>query len=366
MPLPSVILRFYSAKRRPRHAIHPRRFPVEQRDRAAAVPRVRRRGADSRLPLPPAAAGRGRRTGSSPTCSRSGWRATITSGAPCGPTAWTSGTAPATPSPEEKFLAWARTVPHTLRNPLYHWTHLELKRYFGIDELLDEPDRAGASGNGPTNCWPTTNCARTASCASFTCKAVCTTDDPTDDLACAPRDCGHRTWPPRCSPASVPTRRSTCICRRLSMPGWPGWRRSPTSASPAGRFRRRAAPAARFLPRDGRPALRSRPERRPSPISPPTRKPRAIFELRARRPGGHARGTRPLRRLPDAAYSDAGTPRRAGPSSFTWARGATTTPGASASWARTSASIPSAIGRRPTRWAHIWTGWTAKTRCPKW
>ena len=41
-------------------------------------------------------------------------------------------------APYEKFLAWARTVPNTLRNPLYHWTHLELKRYFGIDELLDE------------------------------------------------------------------------------------------------------------------------------------------------------------------------------------------------------------------------------------
>ena len=41
-------------------------------------------------------------------------------------------------SPREKFLAWASTVPQTLRNPLYHWTHLELKRYFGIDELLDE------------------------------------------------------------------------------------------------------------------------------------------------------------------------------------------------------------------------------------
>ena len=35
-----------------------------------------------------------------------------------------------------------RTVPHTLRNPLYHWTHLELKRYFGIDELLDEQSAA--------------------------------------------------------------------------------------------------------------------------------------------------------------------------------------------------------------------------------
>src|SRR5690242_1773082 len=41
-------------------------------------------------------------------------------------------------TPREKFLAWARTVPHTLRNPLYHWTHLELQRYFGISDLLDE------------------------------------------------------------------------------------------------------------------------------------------------------------------------------------------------------------------------------------
>src|SRR2546421_722365 len=45
-------------------------------------------------------------------------------------------------TPEEKFQAWARTVPHTLRNPLYHWTHLEMKRYFGIDELLDESNAA--------------------------------------------------------------------------------------------------------------------------------------------------------------------------------------------------------------------------------
>ena len=36
----------------------------------------------------------------------------------------------------EKFEQWAATVPYTLRNPLYHWTHLELKRYFDIDELL--------------------------------------------------------------------------------------------------------------------------------------------------------------------------------------------------------------------------------------
>src|SRR5690349_18436203 len=37
----------------------------------------------------------------------------------------------------EKFEKWAETVPYTLRNPLYHWTHLELQRYFDIHEVLD-------------------------------------------------------------------------------------------------------------------------------------------------------------------------------------------------------------------------------------
>jgi glucuronate isomerase len=39
-------------------------------------------------------------------------------------------------TPEEKFEQWAATVPDTLRNPLYHWTHLELQRYFGIKDIL--------------------------------------------------------------------------------------------------------------------------------------------------------------------------------------------------------------------------------------
>ncbi len=38
----------------------------------------------------------------------------------------------------DKFLAWARTVPMTIGNPLFNWTHLELQRFFGIDELLNE------------------------------------------------------------------------------------------------------------------------------------------------------------------------------------------------------------------------------------
>src|SRR5689334_18374579 len=86
-------------------------------------------------------------------------------------------------SPRDKFLAWARTVPNTLRNPLYHWTHLELKRYFGIDELLDE--------SSAPRIWEQANAALAGEdlrahgiLRKFQVKAVCTTDDPTDDLSC--------------------------------------------------------------------------------------------------------------------------------------------------------------------------------------
>ena len=40
--------------------------------------------------------------------------------------------------PYEKFLAWCKTVPNTMRNPLYHWSHLELRRYFDIDLIVCE------------------------------------------------------------------------------------------------------------------------------------------------------------------------------------------------------------------------------------
>lgn len=84
-------------------------------------------------------------------------------------------------SPYEKFVAWAATVPHTLRNPLYHWTHLELQRYFGISELLDE--------SSAPRIWKEAN-ARLASpelsaqgiLQKFNVRALCTTDDPADDL----------------------------------------------------------------------------------------------------------------------------------------------------------------------------------------
>jgi len=85
-------------------------------------------------------------------------------------------------SPFEKFMAWAKTVPYTLRNPLYHWTHLELKRYFGIEELLNEEtaqsiwDRANEQLASP-------DLSAHGILKRFKVKVVGTTDDPTDDLA---------------------------------------------------------------------------------------------------------------------------------------------------------------------------------------
>jgi glucuronate isomerase len=84
-------------------------------------------------------------------------------------------------SPYEKYLAWAATVPKCLRNPLYHWTHLELVRYFGIDELLDESTAPGI--------WERANArledddlTAQGILKKFDVRAVCTTDDPADSL----------------------------------------------------------------------------------------------------------------------------------------------------------------------------------------
>jgi glucuronate isomerase len=83
--------------------------------------------------------------------------------------------------PYEKFLAFARTVPHTLRNPLYHWTHLELKRYFGVEELLNETT-APAIWEKTQAALAEPNNRAAAILDRFQVRALCTTDDPTDDL----------------------------------------------------------------------------------------------------------------------------------------------------------------------------------------
>jgi glucuronate isomerase len=82
---------------------------------------------------------------------------------------------------KEKFLKWAQTVPCCIGNPLYHWTHLELKRYFGIDKLLS-PDTA-------EEIWERCNAILASGQLSArdlikrsNVKVICTTDDPADTL----------------------------------------------------------------------------------------------------------------------------------------------------------------------------------------
>ncbi|WP_289644441.1 glucuronate isomerase [Maribacter aestuarii] len=81
----------------------------------------------------------------------------------------------------EKFMKWAETVPYTVRNPLYHWTHLELNRYFNIDELL--------TANNAKKIYDRTSEVLSKpeySCQSLISKMnvelLCTTEDPTDNL----------------------------------------------------------------------------------------------------------------------------------------------------------------------------------------
>ena len=84
-------------------------------------------------------------------------------------------------SDEEKFMKWAETVPYTMRNPLYHWTHLELQRYFGVTEVLNSAsakriyDHCAALLKTPE--YSVKNLL-----LKMNVKVLCTTDDPIDDL----------------------------------------------------------------------------------------------------------------------------------------------------------------------------------------
>jgi glucuronate isomerase len=81
----------------------------------------------------------------------------------------------------EKFEKWAETVPYTLRNPLYHWTHLELKSPFGIRDILNK--------QSARSIWD--RCNEQLNSEGFSCRGIiqkanvhtiCTTDDPIDSL----------------------------------------------------------------------------------------------------------------------------------------------------------------------------------------
>jgi glucuronate isomerase len=81
----------------------------------------------------------------------------------------------------EKFEAWSQTVPYTLRNPLYHWTHLELQRYFDIHEILNGATAKSIYDNASAQISKPEYSVR-GLLEKMNVKVVCTTDDPLDDL----------------------------------------------------------------------------------------------------------------------------------------------------------------------------------------
>lgn len=81
----------------------------------------------------------------------------------------------------EKFKKWAETVPYTARNPLYHWTHLELQRYFNINEVLS-PATADSIYRKASELLQTTDFSVRSLLKKMKVEVVCTTDDPTDSL----------------------------------------------------------------------------------------------------------------------------------------------------------------------------------------
>ena len=81
----------------------------------------------------------------------------------------------------EKFLHWAGTVPYTLRNPLYHWTHLELRRYFSIENILNQ-DSAKEIFETCNSKLQTPEYSVRNLLKAMHVELLCTTDDPTDTL----------------------------------------------------------------------------------------------------------------------------------------------------------------------------------------
>ena len=84
-------------------------------------------------------------------------------------------------SDEEKFTEWARTVPFTFRNPLYHWTHMELRSAFGISDLLNEKS-ASDIYNRCNERLKEPDMTPRGLMRKFNVEVVCTTDDPVDSL----------------------------------------------------------------------------------------------------------------------------------------------------------------------------------------
>ena len=119
----------------------------------------------------------------------------------------------------EKFQKWAETVPQTLRNPLYHWTHLELRRPLGVSDRLLGPDTA-------EGIWQ--ECNAKLALPEFSCRGimrqmnvvlVCTTDDPVDDLEHHRTIAADRSFPVTVLPTFRPDK-AMAVDDPLAFNGW--------------------------------------------------------------------------------------------------------------------------------------------------
>jgi glucuronate isomerase len=120
---------------------------------------------------------------------------------------------------EEKFFAYARTLPQAVGNPLYHWSHLELRRYFGIDDIINE-------ANAPA-IWTKANERLSGpgfSARDFIIKSkvrvICTTDDPADSLEYHLKLREERSFPVKVLPSFRPDR-----ALNIEMDGFPQYMR---------------------------------------------------------------------------------------------------------------------------------------------
>jgi glucuronate isomerase len=106
----------------------------------------------------------------------------------------------------EKFAAWAKVVPHTLRNPLFHWTHLELRFPFGLRGQLLGPETARAIYEHCNRRLAEDGFTAQGLLQKYDVRVVCTTDDPVDDLAPHRRHAGQAAAHTRLLPTWRPDR----------------------------------------------------------------------------------------------------------------------------------------------------------------
>lgn len=262
-------------------------------------------------------------------------------------------------SPWDKHAAWCAAVPYTLRNPLYHWSHLELKRYFGIDTVINP-----ASAK---TIWEQAN-AKLATLrvhdilAANKVAVICTTDDPADSLAVHERirksGLKTRVYPTfRPDKAFIVHQPAAFNAYLEKLAGAAGHGAVKTFDDFLDTLKKRHDDFHAF---GGRLSDHGMDTAFAEPCT--ATEARAIFDA-AR--GGRAATAGELAQFSSFLMLLLGRwdAARAGPSSCTLARCATPTPACSSSSGRTPVSIPSAISCRPGRWRVTSTRSTQPTSC---